>query len=130
MPGFSGPLSGIGYCVSNWDFPEDTYGLYWNRWKKGATTQKERSHYIRPDLFKQFLPSNVSKPFDYYHLFTEELIKGVAKMAVSALQPTQPGFSFPFSITSFMQSPMEPTIRILRLISKYSALEDTSAINV
>ena len=102
--------AGIGNCVSNWDFPEETYGLYWNRWKRGATTQKERSHYIRPDLLKQFLPSDESndrKPFDYQHVFMEALLKGVAeKMAVSLIQPTQSRISFPFSIMSFTQSPM------------------------
>ena len=102
--------AGKGYCVSNWDFPEDTYGLYWNRWKKGATSQKERSHYIRPDLLKYFVSSNESndrKPFDYLNLMSETFIKTLAEnMALSVIQATQSRMSFPFSPMSFMQSPM------------------------
>ena len=100
--------AGIGYCVSNWDFPQDTYGLYWNRWNKGGTSQKERSHYIRPDLLTHFLSSNESidrKPFDYPHVFAEAVLKELAKVAVSAIQPTQSRISFPFSPTSSMQYP-------------------------
>ena len=99
--------AGIGNCVPNWDFPEDTYGLYWNRWKEGATSQKERSHYIRPDLLKQFLSPNESndrKPFDYQHVFKEEFFKELAKkMAASAIQPTQSRMPFSFSPMSYMQ---------------------------
>ena len=101
--------AGIGNCVSNWDFPEDTYGLHWNRWKKGATSQKERSHYIRPDLLKHALSSNESndrKPFDYQHVFTEAVLAELAKMAVSAIQPIQSRIPFPFSPMSSMQYPM------------------------
>ena len=72
--------AGIGNCVSNWDFPEDTY-----RWEKGAINQKENSHYIRPDLLKHFLSSNESndrKPFDCQHVFKEAALKALAeKMA-------------------------------------------------
>jgi hypothetical protein len=101
---------GIGNCVSNWDFPEDTYGLHWNRWKEGATSQKERSHYIRPDLLKHFISSNESndrKSFDYQHVFKEAFFKELAKkMAVSAIQPTQSRMPFPFSPMSSMQYPV------------------------
>jgi hypothetical protein len=96
--------AGIGNCVSNWDFPEDTDGLYWNIWKKGATSQKKRSHYIGPDL-----PSNESNnrtPFDYQHVLAEAVLKELAKMAVSGIQPTQSRIPFPFSPMSFMQYPM------------------------
>src|SRR5215469_14464299 len=104
--------AGIGNCVSNWDFPEDTYGLYLNRRKAGATIQKERSHYIRPDLLNMmshFLSSNESndrKPLDYYHMFAEAFLKELAKRGVSTIQPTQSRISFPFSPMSFMQYPM------------------------
>src|SRR5215467_1328367 len=99
--------AGIGNCVSNWDFPEDTYGPRWNRWEKGAINQKENSHYIKPDLLKHFLSSesNDRKPFDYQHVFKEAYAKELAKMAVSAIQPTQSRISFPFPLSS-MQSPM------------------------
>jgi hypothetical protein len=99
--------AGIGICVSNWDFPEDTYGLHWNRWKAGAS-QKERSHYIRPDLLTHFLSSNESndrKPFDYYHVLAEAVLKEFAKMGVSTIQPTQSRISFPFSPMSSIQYP-------------------------
>ncbi|MGC2574348.1 MAG: hypothetical protein WA364_22765 [Candidatus Nitrosopolaris sp.] len=101
--------AGTGNYVSNWDFPEDTYGLYWNRWRKGVTSQKERSHYIRPDLLTHFLSSNESndrKPLDYYHMFAEAFLKELAKIGVSTIQPTQSRISFPFSPMSFMQYPM------------------------
>jgi hypothetical protein len=101
--------AGIGNCVSNWDFPEDTYGPYWNRWKAGTTSQKERFHYIRPDLWTHFISSNESndrKPFDYYHVFAVDVLKEFAKIGVSTLiQPTQPRMSFPFSLMSPMQYP-------------------------
>jgi hypothetical protein len=93
----------------HWDFPEDTYGLHWNRWKKGTTSQKKRSHYIGPGLLKHFLSSNESndrKPFDYQHAFAEAVLMELAKMAVSAVQPTQSRIPFPFSPMSSMQSPM------------------------
>jgi|GEM_PF-3204355 len=83
--------AGNGNCVSNWDFPEDTYRPGWNRRKKGAINQKENSYYIRPDLL-HFLSSNAStdrKPFDYRHLFTEAILKALAeKMTVFVIQPT------------------------------------------
>src|SRR5215831_14041330 len=99
----------IGNCVSKWDFPEDAYGPHWNRWEKGAKNHKENSHDIRPDLLKHFLSSNESndrEPFDYQRVFEEELLKELAKMGVSAIQPTQSRISFPFPPMSYMQSPM------------------------
>ncbi|MGB8938299.1 MAG: hypothetical protein WCC17_24670 [Candidatus Nitrosopolaris sp.] len=100
--------AGIGNCVSNWDFPEDARGPHWNRWKNhkhmtGAINQKEKSHYIRPDLSNE---SNDTKPFDYQHVFTEAVLVELAKMAVSAIQPTQSRIPFPFSLMSSMQSPI------------------------
>jgi hypothetical protein len=95
--------AGIGNCVSNWDFPEDAYGPHWNRWEKGAINQKQKSHYIRPDLSSN--ESNDRKPSDY-QVFKEAFIKELAKMAVSTIQPTLSRISFPFSRMSFMQSPM------------------------
>ena len=73
--------AGIGNCVSNWDFPVDTYGPHWNRWEKGTINQKESSHYIRPDLVRHFLSSNESndgKPSDYQRVFTEAFLKELA----------------------------------------------------
>jgi hypothetical protein len=83
--------AGIGNCVSNWDFPKDAYGVHWNRWEKRAINQKEKSHYILPDLLKDLSSneSNDRKPFDYQHVFKEALFKELAKMAVSTIQPTQ-----------------------------------------
>jgi hypothetical protein len=63
----------------------------------------------------------------------EAFVKAVAeKMTVYAIQPTQSRISFPFSPMSFMQSPMGTYNAdiSLRLISKYSAIEDMSAKNV
>jgi hypothetical protein len=102
---------GLGNCVSNWDFPVDTYRPHWNRWENGAMNQKENSHYIRPDLMKRFLSSNESndrKPFGYQHTLTEAFLKELAeKMAASIIQPTQSKISFPFfPMSSPMQSPV------------------------
>ena len=88
--------AGIGNCVSNWDFPEDTYTPYLNRRKAGVTSQKERSHYIRPDLWTHFISSNESndrKPFDYLYLLS----------VLSLIQRTQSRISSPFSSMSSMQ---------------------------
>jgi hypothetical protein len=85
--------------VSNWDFPVGTYKPSWNRWEKVAISQKENSHYIRPDLLKHLLSSNESndrKSVDHQHVFTEALLKELAKMAVSVIQPTQSRIPFPF----------------------------------
>jgi hypothetical protein len=95
--------------VSNWDFPEYTHGLHSNSWKKGSTSQKERSHYILADLLRHFPSSNESndrKPFDYQHVFTEAVFKAFAEKMVSAFQPTQPRIPFPFSPMSSMQYPV------------------------
>jgi hypothetical protein len=81
---------GIGNCVLNWDFPVDAYRR--NNWEKGAMNQKDNSHYIRPDLMKQFLSSNELK--DRKPFLLEELAQ---KMVVSIIQPRQSRISLPFS---------------------------------
>src|SRR6202007_2558224 len=101
---------GIGNCVSNWDFPVDTYRPHWNRCENGAMNRKENSRYIRPDL-KQFLSSNESndrKPFDYQHTLMEEFLKQIAeKMAAYVFQPSQSRMPFSFfRMSSPMQSPV------------------------
>src|ERR1700739_1999621 len=86
---------GIGNCVSNWE--------------NGAINQKKNSHYIRPDLMRQFLQissneSNDRKSFDYLHTMTEAFLKGVGeKMSAYVFQPTQSRIPFPFFP---MSSPM------------------------
>ncbi|MGB6531499.1 MAG: hypothetical protein WBF33_25615 [Candidatus Nitrosopolaris sp.] len=60
-------------------------------------------------------------------MFTEAVLKALAKMAVSAIQPTQPRISFPFSpMSSSMQSP----VGNYNVNPAYSSLEGTSAKNV
>ena len=104
---------GIGNCVSNWDFPVDTYRPHWNRWENGAINQKKNSHYIRPDLMMQFLQissneSNDRKSFDYLHTMTEAFLKGVGeKMGAYLFHSTQSRMPFPFfPMSSSMHSPV------------------------
>jgi hypothetical protein len=110
--------AGVGNCVSNWDFP-GTNSLHWDRWEKGATNRIENSHYIRTHLLRHFFSFNESndrKPDNHQRVFVEEILKGLAKKAVSEIQPTQSRILFPFS----------PNRNYLRLICKYSVLEVSS----
>jgi hypothetical protein len=97
-------------CVSNWGFPVDICRPHWNRWEKGATYQKENSHYTRPDLLKYLHSSNESndrKQFDLLDLLTDAFVKELAeKMAASVIQPPQSRISFPFSPLTLMQYPV------------------------
>ena len=97
--------SGIGNCVSNWDFPGGSYGTRWNT-REQAVNHKENYHYMGSELVRRFLSSGSEsmdrEPMpDYQHMFTEEYVKELARMAASLSgsinQPTQNATSFPFS---------------------------------
>jgi hypothetical protein len=101
--------AGIGNCISNWGFDTCTYDTYWSKWANRAKGEKENSHYIRPELVRQFLsPGNElieRKPMlDYQRIITEEFLREIAKMIGSSFQATQTTMS-PFSHKSSHWSP-------------------------
>jgi hypothetical protein len=97
--------SGIGHCVSNWDFPGGSYARRWNT-REQAVNHKENYHYMGSELVRRFLSFgneslNIEPMPDYQHVFAEEYVKELARMAASLSgsinPPTQNATSFPFS---------------------------------